>query len=147
MTIRIELVDIGEHFDEALELFKLNWAETGFDFELNPSLPAYIRLQDSGFWFALGAFDGDTVVGYSSAVVVPHMFNPSVVLCNSDALFVHPDYRAKSVGARLIKATEAEAAKRGAVRMMWHTRAGTPLAQALRKRGYEGWDEIVARRM
>ena len=77
------------------------------------------------------------------ALVQPHLFNPAVVCCLSDALFVHPERRGGTLGARLIAATEQQARSMGATRMLWHTRAGTPLAQVLRKRGYAEADTVV----
>lgn len=143
MTTRIALVRIADYADCVRELFAANWAETGFDFELAPDIGQYQALQDAGALFALAAWRGADIVGYSSAFVQPHLFNPAVVCCASDALFVHPALRAGTLGARLMMSTEAEARRRGASRMLWHTRAGTPLAKTLLRRGYQPADVIV----
>lgn len=143
MPTRIELARIAEHAASVQALFAANWAETGFGFPLAPDIAQYQALQDAGALFALAAWRGGEIVGYSSAFVQPHLFNPAVVCCASDALFVHPAHRAGTLGARLIVATEQEARRRGAVRMLWHTRAGTPLAQAMLRRGYQPADVVV----
>ena len=140
---RIALARIAEHADSVRELFAANWAETGFDFPLEPDIAQYQALQDAGALFALAAWHGADIVGYSSAFVQPSLFNPAVVCCASDALFVHPSFRAGTLGARLIVATEDEARRRGASRMLWHTRAGTPLARAMLRRGYQPADTVV----
>ena len=62
-------------------------------------------------------------------------------------MFVAPEYRKTGAAARLILATEREAAARGANRMLWHTRAGTPLAAAMLKRGYTPADTVVMKRI
>ena len=74
---------------------------------------------------------------------------PSIIdrMVASDALFVHPDYRGGSTGARLILEAERVATERGAMRMLWHTRAGTPLAAVLTRRGYEPADITVMKRL
>ncbi len=134
MTVRE--FSIAEHFGRVQDLVRKNWAETGFDFELAPSRELYVRVQESGVLFALGAFEGDRIAGYSTAFVYPHHFNPAILHCSSDALFVDPAYRQSAMPGRLILATEAMARQRGAHRITWHTRAGTRLAAMFEKRGY-----------
>lgn len=145
LTIR-EIV-AADHIDSVQDMLAANWSETGFDFELRPAVDLIAQLQDMGLLFVLGAFVGTRMVGYSSAMVAPHTYNPDVICCNSDALFVLPGWRNTSVGARLIAETEKVASARGATRMLWHTRAGTPLAAAMKKRGYLPADEIVMKRI
>lgn len=141
--LEIREVQVAEHIDAIRHLLVENWAETGFDFDLAPDGTLMQRLQDAGILFFLAAFDGDQIVGYSSAMVAPHTYNPSIICCNSDALFVRRVWRPRGVGARLILETERVAAEKGACRMLWHTRAGTPLAAALERRGYQPADVIV----
>ncbi|SDC69463.1 Acetyltransferase (GNAT) family protein [Massilia sp. PDC64] len=139
----IREIQAAEHIGKVQHLLAENWAETGFDFDLRPDIEMMRRLQDAGLMFVLAAFDGDEMVGYSSALISPHTYNPAIVCCNSDALFVHRAWRKTSAGARLIAETERVAAEKGASRMLWHTRAGTPLAASLERRGYTPADVIV----
>ena len=81
---RIVSVRIAEHADSVQELFAANWAETGFGFPLKPDIAQYQALQDAGALFALAAWRGADIVGYSSAFVQPSLFNPAVVCCASD---------------------------------------------------------------
>lgn len=141
--IVIREVTARDHIDAIADLIAANWAETGFDFELDLNVDAIARLQDMGFMFALAAFQDEQIIGYSTAMIGPHTFNPGMLFCNSDALFVLPEWRKSSAGARLIIETERVAKQRGAVRMLWHTRAGTPLAEVLKRRGYSPADIIV----
>lgn len=138
---------VADHIDSIRELLAMNWAETGFDFELKPNVALYQEMQDRGLLVVIGAFDGDTIVGYSTAVVSPHAFNPEVLTAATDALFVHPDYRKGLTAARLVYATEEESKRRGAQFIVWHTRAGTSFAKMLEKRGYEPADVCVVRRL
>ena len=138
-------VQITDYFDQALPLMRENWAETGFGFEFNPSRERYERLQASGLLFALGAFDGEELVGYSTAVVVEHLFNPARFTCSTDALFVRKSHRNGTLPGRLILETERIARERGAHSIAWHTRAGTKFSQALLLHGYELADVVVTK--
>lgn len=139
----IRPVDVVESITKHRDLMLENWRETGFKFEFDPSLEAAERMQEKGIMFALGAFDGDQMIGYSTAMIAPHWFNPSQVWCMSDALFVKRDYRGGLTSGKLILATEAEAKKRGATAMLWHTRAGTSLSEAFEARGYYPADYVM----
>lgn len=145
--LTIKEVNAADFLGDIEEIAQANWAETGFDFDLRLNKFALAQLQDLGYLFAIAALDGDRLVGYSTAMVGPHTFNPEIICCNSDALFVLPEYRKTSAGARLIAKTERVAAERGATRMLWHTRAGTSLAAVMKKRGYKPADEIVMKRI
>lgn len=143
MMVRIELANPADHMDAIKQLMADNWAETGFDFDFNPSVEMYQRAVDQGVMFALAAFDGDRVIGYCTMMVAPHLHNPAVIAASNDALFLAKAYRNGMTAARLIKAAETEAKSRGASRVMWHTRAGTGLAAMLERRGYKPADVVV----
>lgn len=139
----IREIKAADHIGSVMDMLRENWAETGFDFELRPHVELVRLLQERGVMFVLGAFDGERLIGYSSAVLGPHVFNSEIISCESSALFVLPAWRKTSAGARLIAETEKVAAARGANRMLWHTRAGTPLAATLERRGYRPADVTV----
>ncbi len=146
MVAIIELKDVS-HLQGMGDLFAQNWAETGFDFETKPNFEAIERLIGLGFMFILIAVSDDKIIGYSSAMVTPHLYNSEIVFCNSDALFVLPDWRKYSVGARLKIKTEQVAKERGAVRMLWHTRAGTKFADTLGNHDCEPADIVWMKRI
>lgn len=139
---RIALVEPADVMPAINDLMRQNWEETGFGFEFKPSVETYQAIVDLGLMFVLAAFDGDEIVGYCTMVITNHMHNPCIKVAANDALFVRPDRRGITAG-RLIVAAEREAAKRGATRVMWHTRAGTNLANAFIKRGYATADIVV----
>ena len=139
----IREVNITEYFDQALPLMRLNWEETGFNFEFNPNKQFYENAQAQGFLFALAAFEGEELVGYSTAFISPHQFYPAMKYCATDALYVRPQNRSGTIGGRLILQTEQAALKRGANFISWHTRAGTSLASTLRRRGYLAGDAVM----
>ena len=136
----IKPIVVADVIDQILPMIRENWAETGFDFAIDPDVATYASMQESDQLIALGAFDGDEMVGYSTAMIGGHIFNPNVIICQSDALFVRKSHRQTSIGGRLILQTEHIAKHRGAHFMLWQTRAGTPLAGSLLRRGYEPAD-------
>lgn len=147
MRIEVREVKIADHIEAVQALIAANWAETGFDFPLAIDWARYCTLQDAGVAFAVAALDGEQIVGYSTAFLTRQIFNPSVVACMSDALFVAPEYRKCSAAFKLIKATERIGEARGAHRMMWCTRAGTSFAKVLARRGYAEADVVMTRRV
>jgi GNAT superfamily N-acetyltransferase len=142
-------IDIAEHFDAAAPLMAANWAETGLPgFPFEPNRALYEHAQASGMLVAMGAFSpGDDLVGYATAIVAPHPFNPAVVVASTDTLYVQPDYRAGLLGARLMQAMEAAARERGARYVFWHMRAGTPGADMLARHGYQAMDTVMAKEL
>ena len=147
MRIDVKEVRIGDYLPAVADLARQNWGETGFDFDLDLDGGRIQALQDAGVAIALAAFDGDKVVGYSTAYISPHTFNPRIICCLTEALFVDPEYRKCSAAYKLIRETERVAAQRGANRVLWGTRAGTKLADTLMRRGCVPWDITVARRL
>lgn len=145
--IEVREVRASHYLDEIKDLAAANWAETGFWFDLDLRPEVFDAMQDTGCWFALAAFEGERIVGYVTAAVVPHHFNPAITLCATDALFVAPDKRHGRTTLLLRDAAEAEAERRGAQEIMWHTRAGTPFAAMLLRRGYVEDDVVVSRRL
>ena len=145
--LSIKQIRAADYINYNMPLLRMNWAETGFGFDFAPDVARIDQLQKLGAMFVLGAFDGDEVVGYCSAMVWPHHFNPAIICCNSDALFIREDHRCTSLAFRLVKETERIAKERGAVLQLWHTRAGTKFSNMLAKRGYEPADITVMKRI
>jgi hypothetical protein len=145
--LKVMEIRAADYIGENMPLLRMNWAETGFGFDFAPDVAMIDRMQQLGVMFVLGAFDGDELVGYCSALVSPHHYNPEIICCNSDALFVREDKRCTSLAYRLVDTTERIAKDRGATMQLWHTRAGTPFANMLERRGYEPADTTVMKRI
>lgn len=145
--VQVREVSLRDHIDDISPLMQANWDETGFGFPFDLNTTLYKNLEAQGCMVVVAAFDGAEIVGYSLSSILPHPYNPAVLMCNSDALFVRKDLRGTSVGARLMRMTEEIAAERGAVRMLWHTRGGTGLAEVLAKRGYQTADHVMMKEL
>lgn len=135
-------VAIAEHWDAALPLMAANWRETGFGFDFRPARQMYEDAQARGVLLALGAFHDDELVGYCTAVTAQHPFNPEVIVCSTDALYVIPAHRKGTLPGRLIFEMERIARRCGARFVLWHTRAGTPLAAVMDRHGYTDADVV-----
>lgn len=144
---QLRIVNPAAYLPQVGALLAANWAETGFDFEFLPDVAAYQRLYDAGMCFAVGAFEGDEVLGYCTVTVVPHPHNPAVVVASNDALYVRPDHRRGLLAGRLIVTAEREARALGARRFTWHARAGTDLAQVMQRHGYTPVDVVVMKEL
>lgn len=99
---------------------------------LDPDWVAYQTHEDAGRLFSLGAFDGETLVGYSLNVDVPaHLHYRGLHYVQNDVLYVADAHRSTGTGARLMEATRREAKRRGAVEMLWHAKSGSALHRVL----------------
>lgn len=145
MAIQIKTIDVLDLALMGRDLMARNWAETGFDHEFSPDVARYEALQGSGVLFAKAAWLDSELIGYCTAIVTPHIHNRNLIVCAHDALYVDKPHRGGTAGFRLIREVEREAKFRGADRMLWHTRAGTNLADVLIKRGYVPADVVVMR--
>ena len=133
----IKVVKATDHLDDIVFLAEQNWSESGFDFPLKLSKELYGSFEECNALICLAAFDDDeNVVGYSTGLLMPHIFNPSIRVCQMHALFVQKDKRRSTLPGRLMLETERVSKDRGAQLLIWQTRAGTGLATTLAKRGY-----------
>ena len=95
----------------------------------------YAALELAGNVVAFGAFEGDELVGYSVAIIGPHL-HYGYLYAHHDVLYVRPESRKGTVGLRLIRATEAESMARGARCVTWHVKPGSRLEAILSRTGY-----------
>lgn len=143
----IRPVAIVDYKDQIRDLVRENWAESGMDFEVDIDFDTYADLQASGQMFALAAFDErDQIIGYVTVAIGPHLFNKSVIYCQSDAIFVTKAHRNGTVPGRLVLEAERSAKLLGAKYMIWQVGvADTGLADAFERRLYAQIDRSYAR--
>lgn len=146
----IRAVSVTEHAEEVGALIAENWAESGLaDHKLNISLRSdkYVELERSGVLFALAAFDGDRIVGYSVNFVSRLMHSADTVFASNDVIFLSKDHREGKLGMGLIRKTEEEAKRRGAMLMVWGAKPGSRFAALLPRLGYEAGEVSFVRGM
>lgn len=114
---------------------------------LSPDIEQYRRIEQAGMLFAVFAYDGDRMIGYSINILSVNLHYSSLLMANNDLLFIAKEYRAGRVGVRLIEETKRLAAKRGARLMLWHAKEETPLAAILPRMGCTVQDIIYSQEL
>lgn len=96
---------------EVEELLERHWREIALDHEkvpLDPRWEHYARLEQSGIFHALAAWDdAGRIVGYYAALVTPHLHYGSTVCAFTDIYYVAPEHRQGMLGVRLFQQAEA----------------------------------------
>ncbi len=114
---------------------------------LNPAIELYQRIEAGGALFAVIAYDGDQIVGYSVNILSQNLHYAALTMASNDLIFVAKSHRTGRTGIRLIEETERVAAKRGARMMLWHAKENTPLAKVLPRMGCSVQDIIYSREL
>ena len=139
---------ISDYLADLGPLFAEQQAEIGEDKAIglslvpDPDLERYEMLDEIGLGMALGVFDGEEIVGYSSNLVAPSLHYRGLMVCQNDAIYLHPAYRKGTLGLRLIRETERFARERGADMIVWQCKPNTSL-HALLARGQYGLQDLV----
>jgi len=132
--LKIELGKATDYKDSLSEMLEDHWDEVAKNkhlMVLKPDWERYQLLEDTGRLLTLFAFVNDKVVGYSCNIITPHLHYADLICSYNDVLFISKDYRASSLGLRLIRETEAESAKAGAKLMLWHAKQDSALDKIL----------------
>jgi hypothetical protein len=111
---------------------------------LAPDVDKYRAIEQVGKLFAVLAYDGDEMVGYSVNIVTNNLHYRDLIQAQNDVLFVKQSYRAGRLFMRLRDATLKMAAARGARLMLWHAKEKTPLAYMLPRLGCKVQDVIFS---
>jgi GNAT superfamily N-acetyltransferase len=133
------------------ELFKAHFDEIALNKEcttLDPDWDHYRKLEQAGVLFALGAWHDKKLVGYSATLLIPqHLHYRGLCYASNDVLFVAPEMRGGSLGARLMRETEDAARGRGASRIIWHAKKGSALDRVLSHREIYSVQDILYSRL
>lgn len=143
--VRISAV---ESIPIARPLLAEHWEEVALNKDLmvlDPNEAAYGLLESAGVLFALGAFDGPDLVGYSATMVQQHLHYKHLRYAVNDVLFVGKQHRNGRLGVRLMRETERVAKERGAQLMLWHAKPDTALEGILPRMGYVVQDVIFSK--
>lgn len=114
---------------------------------LSPDVAQYQRIEQVGRLFAVIAYLGEEIIGYSVNIITVNLHYSALVMAQNDLLFVGKEHRAGRVGMRLIQETERIAAKRGARMVLWHAKEDTPLAKILPRTGCSVQDIIFSKEL
>lgn len=148
MTIRyVETDTITDLIDQCAALQREHYEELATDkaaMVLAPDVEQYRRIEQAGLLFAVIAYEGEQIVGYSVNVLSTNLHYAALVMAQNDVLFVSKAHRAGRMGMRLIAMTQTLAAKCGARLMLWHAKENTPLASILPRLGCKVQDIIYS---
>lgn len=148
----VEIVEtrVQEIVPQATELFKEHREELATHkgiMRLNPNFAVYEKAEQEGSFFALGAYDGKELVGYSGSFLFMHLHYADLAVCQNDLLYVKNEYRNSSVGLKLIKKTEQSAIEKGARFMLWHVKPETTMHKLMPKLGGAVQDIIYSKEL
>lgn len=146
--IEIRESTVDEFAQYAATLFDEHWQEVALNKQvmvLKPDWQRYYAMEQQGALLALGAFDGDEMIGYSVSFVLRHLHYADLCICSNDILFVTEARRAGRLGLQLIRETEKAAKARGTRLMLWHAKQNTALATIMPKLGYGVQDIIFSK--
>lgn len=137
-------ISVSEYIGKVADLTRAHWQETEPGVSSDGPCPVadvYAALEQVGNVVAFGAFDGDELIGYSVAILGPHL-HYGFTYAHHDLLYVRPDHRRGSLGLRLMRMTEEAAKARGARFVVWHVKPGSTLESILSRAGY-AVEEVV----
>lgn len=146
LTIRAASVD--ELLAQGGPLFRAHYRDTltGDDPPLSVRGDLFLAMEKAGVLIALGAFDGETLIGYAVGMVVPHQFSEDVV-ASACAMFVQADHRRGGTCTALMDEFEKEAYLRGATIVQWHAKTGTVFDTILRRRRTRELETVFVKRL
>lgn len=143
ITIRPITADEFEQADNLVELlaeYAVESAIPGLG-EINVQFELYRKMEEVGALHTLGAFRGNTMVGFISFLVsvLPHY---GAFTATSESFFVAQSERAGGTGLRLLQAAEDKARELGAVGLLVSSPAGGRLAKVLPRIGFAHTNEV-----
>lgn len=151
MAIRLVETDtITNLIEQTQELQRQHWEEIARNKEvmvLAPDVEQYRALEQAGRLFAVIAYEDERIVAYSVNFLLVNLHYSTLLMGQNDLLFVDKAHRGGRLGMRMIQATEALAAKRGARMVIMHAKDGTPLADILPRVGYGIQDILLSKQL
>jgi len=109
--------------EECMPLLRAHWDEAASYFEVfDPKLDKYREAEANGFLHILVIRDGDAPIGYAW-MFVSEMLQCDAKRAQVEGYFIHPDYRAMSIFAKMGALLELRAADLGAQYIEWTRKA------------------------
>ncbi len=136
-------------WDEMMPLFVRHWREIAHyqDIELKPNVEFYETMFKHGCLRVFTVRKDEALVGYSVFFVKPNPHYMGSIQASQDILFLAPEFRKGSVGARFIKWCDEELKSDGVQAVYHHVKTAHNFGPMLERMGYECVDLIYARRL
>ena len=134
-------VDMAVFLEEAKDVLYMHWEELALNKDkiyLKPDVNKYVSMQQSGLLYNIIVYKDEKIIGYSVIFMSPHIHYQDNIYANVDIIYVHPEYRHSTVGARLLVATEQLAKDNGASVILHHAKPYVPMIiKPLEKLNYQ----------
>jgi len=150
MSMAIREIVMTEHIEELMPLLELHRDELATHkhiMKLNPDLQKYKEAERIGIFSCLGLYDGEKLIGYSAIIITNNWHYSDLIQAYSDVLYVHPDYRNKVWGVKLIKATQKMAKDKGAGIIFFHGKPNTVFESIMPRLGYSTQDIVFGKEL
>lgn len=138
-----------EFLEQAEDLLHKHWEELALNKEhikLKTDKQKSKQLQDAGVLFPIVVYDGNKIVGYSVVIIQPHLHYCEDSFAYVDVIYVDPEYRNSTIGARLLLRTEELAKDKGASVILHHAKPYVPMIiKPLEKLGYSLYEQIYGK--
>ena len=143
-------VPMGLFLDAAKDILYRHWEELAVNRDkipLSPDKERYCQLQDIGVIKNIVVYnENNEVVGYSILLIQPALHYSCDTFAHVDVIYVDKLYRASSLGARLLLATEHIAKENGASVILHHAKPNVPMIiKPLEKLNYKLYEFIYGK--
>lgn len=151
MNIRFQTESLEQFLPEALPLLRGQWSEVGScpqAHALDVDMALYASIEQAGALHITTARTADaTLVGYAIYFVHDYPHVQQVCMAQSDALYLHPDYRKGFAGLRLLQAAEHALEGRGVNNIMQTCTRKKDFGVLLRRMGYVNTETVYRKEM
>jgi ribosomal protein S18 acetylase RimI-like enzyme len=136
--------------DKAKDILYRHWEELAVNKEkvlLSPDKKRYCELQNLGFIKNIVIYnENEEIIGYSILVIQPALHYSCDIFAYVDVIYIDKQYRASSLGARLLLVTENIAKENGASVILHHAKPNVPMIiKPLEKLNYKLYEFIYGK--
>ena len=135
MSVEIRLLTVDELSEQLDALAAANFQEVRPGETQALNVDFFRSGEKNGLIFIVGAVQARNIIGYSVTFVLPDLHTSSV-LASNDVIYLDPKHRLGMTALRLVRATEAEALRRGALIMQWNPLVDSRFSKLLSRLGY-----------
>lgn len=138
--ITVMAENFAERLPELMPVLPLHYEELALNKDkvpLAPQYDVYLERDRRGELMFMVVRDAGELVGYFIGFVAPGLHYSTCLTLIMDIFYVHPDHRGNSTGAKLFKAVEAEARRRGVQRMFVGSKCHLDASWLFDRLGYE----------
>jgi GNAT superfamily N-acetyltransferase len=142
-------VDMALFLEQAKDILYMHWDELELNKDkvfLKPDVDRYVSLQQAKCLYNIVVYKDKLIIGYSIILLFSHIHHQDHKYANVDVVYVHPEYRHSTIGARLLVITEQLAKDNGASVIMHHAKPYVPMIiKPLEKLNYQLYELVYGK--